>query len=169
MQLQTYSLWLITKNSSRSTYTVNFFPSQFNIRPGANLRGFFNNIDITESIGSIHSRRPADHRPYRRADLRSRCTAFEPPELAQLGDHAAGPSSRTPSLGKLARRPGESGRAHSQQDAKLAEVAPTAARIDRNWSASSARGHGAEIFPFRYSLFLLVCHTMPRVRGIGRS
>ena len=70
------------------------------------LRGLFGNIDITESIDSFHSRLPEDLRPCRRADLRSCCTAFDPPELARPGDHAAVPSSRPPSLDKLVRRPG---------------------------------------------------------------
>ena len=34
----------------------------------------------------------------------------QPPELASPGEDAAGARSRPPSLGKLARRPGESGR-----------------------------------------------------------
>ena len=53
----------------------------------------------------------------------------QPPELALPGEDAAGARSRPPSLGKLACRPGESGRLTHNIDAKLAEVAETAARI----------------------------------------
>ena len=72
-----------------------------------------------KEIGSGHSRLPVDHRLSRRADLRSFRTAFGPPELAAPGDYAAGPSSRPLSLGKLARRPGESGITHSQQGCEV--------------------------------------------------
>ena len=80
-------------------------------------------------IGPVHSRLPVVHRLSRRADLRSFRTAFGPPELAAPGDYAAGPSSRPLSLGKLARRPGESGMLTHNMDAKLAEIPAIAARI----------------------------------------
>ena len=72
-----------------------------------------------KEIGSVHSRLPEDLRLYRRADLRSHSTASKPPELAAPGAYAAGPSSRPPSLGKLARRPGESGITLSQHGCKV--------------------------------------------------
>ena len=46
------------------------------------LRGLFGNIDITEFIGSGHSRLPVVHRLSRRADLQSFRTTFRPSELA---------------------------------------------------------------------------------------
>lgn len=76
--------------------------------PGAERsRGFL--LLFIHPSGPVHSRLPVDHRLSRRADLRSFRTAFGPPELAAPGDYAAGPSSRTTAIDKLARRPGESG------------------------------------------------------------
>ena len=101
------------------TYTVNFFPSRINIRSSElRLRGIFFFVIYHKFIGPGHSRLPEDLRLYRRADLRSHSTASKPPELAAPGAYAAGPSSRPPSLGKLARRPGESGITHSQHGCK---------------------------------------------------
>ena len=71
-----------------------------------------------KEIGSVYGRLPVDYRLSRRADLRSFRTAFGPPELAAPGGIVAGPSSRPPSLGKLAHRPGESGITHSQHGCK---------------------------------------------------
>ena len=52
------------------------------------------------------------------------------PHKEHCVDTAAGrpARSRPPSLGQLACRPGESGSAHSQHDAKVAEVAVTTVR-----------------------------------------
>ena len=120
--------------------------------PGVELWGLFNNIDITEYNGSGHSRLPAPPRPCRRADLRSRCTAFGPPELAQPGDGTAGHCSRPPSIGKRTRRPGESGISHSQHQAKLADIRVTAARIAQSeWPERPAARFG-NIGPLRPSL-----------------
>ena len=86
--------------------------------PGAERsRGFL--LLFIHPSGPVHSRLPVDHRLSRGADLRSFRTAFGPPELAAPGDYAAGPSSRLPSLGKLAHRPGESGITHSQQGCEV--------------------------------------------------
>ena len=49
-------------------------------------------------------------RPPGRLRLPFAATRPQPPELALPGEDAAGARSRPPSLGKLARRPGESGR-----------------------------------------------------------
>ena len=54
-----------------------------------------------------------------------------PPELAPPGDGAARHGSRPPSLDKRTRRPGESGILTHNIDAKLADIASTAARIAR--------------------------------------
>ena len=96
--------------------------------PGAERsRGFL--LLFIHPSGPVHSRLPVDHRLFRRADLLSFRTAFGPPELAAPGDYAAGPSSRPPSLGKLAHRPGESGMLTHNRDAKVADIPATAARI----------------------------------------
>ena len=103
--------------------------SRLTFAPGPKGPGVFFFCSWPSTSGPGHSRLPEEHRPCRRADLRSRCTASEPPELAQPGDHAAGHSSRPPSIGKRTRRPGESGISHSQHQAKLADIRVTAARI----------------------------------------
>ena len=58
-------------------------------------------------------------------------TRPQPPELAPPGDGAARHGSRPPSLDKRTRRPGESGILTHNIDAKLADIASTAARIAR--------------------------------------
>ena len=119
--------------------------------PGVMLRGLFGNIDITESIGPGHNRMPMNHRLYRRADLRSCCTAFDPPELAAPGNLVAVPSSRPPSLGKLACRRGRAVLLTHNRDAKLAEIRPTAARIAQPGEAGRPARFG-NICPLRPSM-----------------
>ena len=94
------------------------FTHQHQILGAAAPRIFFFVI-YHKFIGPGHSRLPVDHRLSRRADLRSCRTTFGPPELAAPGDYAAGSSSRTTAIGKLACRPGESGITHSQQGCKV--------------------------------------------------
>ncbi len=80
-------------------------------------------------IGSVHSRLPVDHRLSRRADLRSCCTAFEPPELVAPATMPPGPArGRLRSASSLVVR-GRAVLLTHNKDAKLADIRPTAARI----------------------------------------
>ena len=124
------------------------FTHQHQILGAAAPRIFFFVI-YHKFIGPGHSRLPVVHRLSRRADLRSFRTAFGPPELAAPGDYAAGPSSRTTAIDKRTRRPGESGILTHNIDAKLADIASTAARIDRPVQAGRPWAQCGNIDPLR--------------------
>ena len=72
-----------------------------------------------------------------------------PPELAPPGDGAARHGSRPQSLDKRTRRPGESGILTHNIDAKLADIASTAARIARPVQAGRPWAQCGNIDPLR--------------------
>ena len=72
-----------------------------------------------------------------------------PPELAAPGDGAARHGSHPSTLGLLARRMGESGILTHNIDAKLADIASTAARIARPVQAGRPWAQCGNIDPLR--------------------
>ena len=126
--------------------------SRLTFAPGPKGPGVFFFCSWPSTSGSGHSRLPEERRPCHRADLRSCCTASEPPELAQPGEDAAGHCSRPPSLGKRTRRPGESGISHSQHQAKLADIRVAAARIAQAEGPERPVARCGNIGPLRPSM-----------------
>ena len=135
------------------------------------LWGLFGNIDITELIGPVHSRLPVS-RLYRRADLRSYARHPNPLNLPRR-------ATLPPVTARVRLRPTNSlavrGRAvllTHNIDAKLADIAATAARSFRSWRAASARRLGSEIFVrcARRCLdgkYFLPCPCLRSVAAIG--
>ena len=98
-----------------------------------------------------------------------------PPELAAPGDGAARHGSHPSTLGLLARRMGESGILTHNIDAKLADIASTAARIARPVQAGRPRARCGNIDPRvapsgrAVGKYFLACPCLRAVAVIGWS
>ena len=113
----------------------------------------FNNIDITELIGFVHSRLPVVHRLLRRADLRSCRTAFGPLNSQLPATMPPGPArSRLRSASSLVVR-GRAVLLTHNRDAKLAEIRSTAARITQSGKAGCPVARFGNIGPLHPSMF----------------
>ena len=127
------------------------FTHQHQILGAAAPRIFFFVI-YHKFIGPGHSRLPVDHRLSRRADLRSCCTAFRPPELAAPATMPPGPArGRQRSASSLVVR-GRAVLLTHNRDAKLADIRSTAARIGQPHQAGRPSARFRNICPLRPSM-----------------